>query len=153
MAGDEKMIASWPLPVTNAPEDAEFYKASVRGELVVQACGDCGTLRFPPRPMCPSCQSMKQEWRKMSGKGKIWSYVVPHPPLLPAFNDQAPYNVVVVELDDAPHIRLVGNLVNGPDDLLNAVDPASIKIGEAVEAVFVPMAEDVSLIRWKRASA
>lgn len=150
MAGDEKMIAAWPLPVTNDPNDAPFYEAALRGELSMQACGDCGKLRFPPRPMCPACQSMKKEWRKMSGRGKIWSYVVPHPPLLPAFNDLGPYNVVVVELDDAPSIRLVGNLVNGPDDLLNAVDPKTIKIGEPVEAVFVPMADDVKLIRWKR---
>jgi uncharacterized OB-fold protein len=150
MAGDEKMIAAWPLPVTDAPDDAPFYQAGVRGELAMQACAECGRLRFPPRCMCPACRSMKVEWKKMSGRGRIWSFVVPHPPLLPVFNEQAPYNVIVVELDDDPAIRLVGNLVTGPDDPLDAVDPATIRIGEAVEAVFVPMADDVSLIRWKR---
>lgn len=150
MAGDERMIKAWPLPVTDAPDDAGFYQAALRGELAVQACGHCGRLRFPPRPMCPACNSLKSEWRRMSGRGRVWSYVVPHPPLLPAFNAQAPYNVIVVELDDDPNIRLVGNLVNGLEDQLNAVDSATIRIGEPVEAVFVPMADDVNLIRWKR---
>jgi uncharacterized OB-fold protein len=149
MAGDEKMIKAWPLPATDG-EDAPFWQATQRGELVMQACGDCGELRFPPRNMCPSCHSRKREWRKLSGRGRIWSFVVPHPPLLPAFNDQAPYNVIVVELDEDPSIRMVGNLVNGPDSALNDVKPETIRIGDPVEAVYVPMAEDVTLIRWAR---
>lgn len=38
----------------------------------------------------------------MSGHGRIWSYVLPHPPLLPEYAAQAPYNAVVVELAEAP---------------------------------------------------
>ncbi len=38
----------------------------------------------------------------MSGRGRIWSYVIPHPPLLPAYAEQALYNAVLVELADAP---------------------------------------------------
>jgi len=144
------MIDGWPLPVTDDPLDREFYRAARRGELVIQACGDCGKLRFPPRPMCPACQSLAQRWQVLAGRGRVWSYTVPHPPLLPVFNAQAPYNVVVVELDDAPGIRLVGNLVAGTEAPLNSVDPATIRIGEPVEAVFVAMAEDVTLIRWRR---
>ena len=150
MAGDEAMIKAWPLPVTDDPQDAGFYSAATRGELVVQACSDCARLRFPPRPMCPACNSMHSEWRVMAGHGRGWGFVVPHPPLLPAFNDQAPYNVIVVELDEDPSIRLVGNLVLGEESPLNSVAPETIQIGEPVRAVYVPMADDVSLIRWVR---
>ena len=31
----------------------------------------------------------------MSGAGVVWSFVVAHPPLLPAYGEQAPYNVVI----------------------------------------------------------
>lgn len=149
MAGNESMIAVWPLPMTDGI-DGPFWAAACRGELAMQACSDCGKLRFPPRPMCPSCQSLKREWRTLSGRGKIWSFSIPHPPLLPAFNDQAPYNVIVVELEEDPTVRLVGNLVSDATGMLNQIDPHTIKIGEPVQAIYVPMADDVSLIRWVR---
>ena len=53
----------------------------------------------------------------------------PHPPLLPAFAELAPYNVVVVALDEDPALRLVGNLVASPDGPINEIDPATIRIG------------------------
>ncbi|NGO08483.1 hypothetical protein G5C60_12840, partial [Streptomyces sp. HC44] len=87
-------------------------------------------------PCCPHCQSFASEWRRMSGKGRIWSYVVPHPPLLPAYAEQAPYNVIVVELVEAPRIRLVGNLVSGPDAPLDSVPRERIRIGAKVQVVF-----------------
>jgi uncharacterized OB-fold protein len=149
MAGEEKMIQSWPLPTTDE-HDAPFWEGAKRGVLVMEACGECGELRFPPRPMCPSCHSRQREWREVSGRGRIWSFIVPHPPLLPAFNPLAPYNVIIVELEEAASIRLVGNLVSDPTAPINAVETATIRIGEPVQAVFVPMTDDVTLIRWVR---
>lgn len=149
MAGDEKMIAVWPLPMTDGI-DAPFWEAATRGKLAMQTCAACGKMRFPPRPMCPSCQSLERTWQNLSGRGHIWSFTIPYPPLLPAFNDQAPYNVVVVELEEDPSIRLVGNLIGDASGALNQINPHTIKIGEPVQAIYVPMADDVSLIRWVR---
>jgi uncharacterized OB-fold protein len=117
-------------------DGAPFWEYAARGELRIQACTGCGELRFPPRPCCPHCQSFESEWRRMSGKGRIWSYAVPHPPLLPAYAEQAPYNAIVVELVEAPRIRLVGNLVSGAGAPLNSVAPERIRIGARVQVVF-----------------
>ncbi|MFK8847293.1 Zn-ribbon domain-containing OB-fold protein [Streptomyces sp. Ac-502] len=135
------------LPV---PDDdgAPFWEYAARRELRVQACAACGEPRFPPRPCCPHCQSFDHRWRRMSGRGRIWSYVVPHPPLLPAYAAQAPYTVVVVELADAPRIRLAGNLVTAPDAALNSVDPGRIRIGAAVKVAFHEQAPGVTVPRW-----
>src|SRR5690606_12820801 len=116
MAGDENMVDNWLLPVVEGTEDAEFWAAARRGELVIQQCLSCGALRHLPRPMCPHCRSVERGWKVMSGRGRVWSFVVAHPPLLPAYQAMAPYNVVVVELDEDPHIRLVGNLVDRNGD-------------------------------------
>ncbi|WP_328872086.1 OB-fold domain-containing protein [Streptomyces sp. NBC_00287] len=124
-------------PVTD-PDGAPFWQYAAQGELRVQACAECGEPRFPPRPCCPHCQSFDSEWRPVSGHGRIWSYVVPHPPLLPDYAAQAPYNVVLVELTDVPRIRLVGNLVTGPDAPLNSLAPDRIRIGAKVQVVFSP---------------
>ncbi|MFJ7177994.1 Zn-ribbon domain-containing OB-fold protein [Streptomyces massasporeus] len=122
-----------PVPDTDG---APFWEYAARGELRVQACTACGELRFPPRPCCPHCQSFDSEWRAVSGRGRVWSYVVAHPPLLPDYAAQAPYNVVVVELDEAPRIRLVGNLVAGAGKPLGSFPPQSVRIGARVRAVF-----------------
>ncbi len=79
----------------------------------------------------------------------MWSYIVPHPPLLPAFAAVAPYNAIIVELDEDPSIRFAGNLVMGADGEINEIDPATITIGEPVRVVFHRI-DDVSLPRWIR---
>ncbi|MCX5373113.1 MULTISPECIES: OB-fold domain-containing protein [unclassified Streptomyces] len=122
-------------PVTDA-DGAPFWRYAAQGELRVQACTDCGEPRFPPRPCCPHCQSFASEWRRTSGRGRIWSYVVPHPPLLPDYAAHAPYNVILVELAEAPRIRLVGNLVSGPGAAIDSFPPDRIRIGARVQVVF-----------------
>ncbi len=133
------------LPVID-DDSAPFWEAARRGELVMQGCGNCGRLRFPPRPMCPYCQSVDVTWSPMSGRGTIWSFVVPHPPLLPAYAEQAPYNVVVVALEEDPTLRLVGNLVTSGDGPINEL--LDINIGAPVRVVFTEVSDDVSLPRW-----
>ncbi|MGW0842647.1 Zn-ribbon domain-containing OB-fold protein [Streptomyces sp. NPDC002787] len=125
-------------------DGAPFWEYAAQGELRVQACADCGELRFPPRPCCPHCRSFATEWRQVSGRGRIWSYVLPHPPLLPDYAEQAPYNVVLVELTDAPRIRLVGNLVSEPGARLDSVPVERLRIGARVQVVFT----DAGLPQW-----
>jgi uncharacterized OB-fold protein len=103
--------------------------------------------------MCPHCRSFAASWERLSGRGTVWSFVVAHPPLLPDYAEQAPYNVIVVALDEDPTLRLVGNLVETPEGALDEVDPHSIAIGEAVEVVFLPVDDDVALPRWRRTVA
>src|SRR3954447_24162801 len=122
-------------PVKDAT-GAPFWEYAAQGELRVQACADCAESRFPPRPCCPHCQSFASEWRPVSGRGRVWSYVMPHPPLLPDYAEQAPYNVVVVELEDAPRIRLVGNVVASAGARLDSVPAERIRIGARVQVVF-----------------
>ncbi|MER7793891.1 OB-fold domain-containing protein [Streptomyces sp. NPDC097640] len=129
-------------------DGAPFFAYAARGELRVQTCSGCGEPRFPPRPCCPHCQSFESEWIRTGGRGRIWSYVVPHPPLLPAYAAQAPYNVILVELVDAPRIRLVGNLVTAADAALDSVDPARIRINAPVRAVFHRPADEITVVRW-----
>jgi uncharacterized OB-fold protein len=144
------MESGWLLPDLEDPDSAPFWQATARGELLVQTCQGCGQRRLPPRPMCPHCRSRRSRWLPLSGRGTIWSFVVAHPPLLPAYAELAPYNVVTVALDDDPQLRLVGNLLASPDGRINEVDPESIRIGDPVRVVFQQV-EDVCLPFWVRA--
>ena len=142
------MESSFLLPDTSDPAAAPFWEGTAAGELRLQACGDCGQRRMPPRPMCPACLSLETVWNVSSGRGHIWSYVLPHPPLLPAYAELAPYNVVVVALAEDPAIRFVGNLVAGPGEPINSVPEEALAIGNPVSVVFPPPQDGVVLPRW-----
>jgi hypothetical protein len=133
-----------------------FWEGTAIGELRIQKCLGCGHLRHPPRVMCPRCRSTERGWEKMSGKGSVWSFVVPHPPLLQPYSDLAPYNVIVVGLEEDPNLRFVGNLVAGAEGPINEIDPESIRIGEPVEAVFRkfvrPNGSEQTMVFWVRSS-
>ncbi|MGZ4691824.1 MAG: Zn-ribbon domain-containing OB-fold protein [Acidimicrobiia bacterium] len=141
--------ATWVLPDLDDETSAPFWAGTARGELLVQTCRSCGHRRMPPRPMCPVCRSLDDEWLATSGRGTIWSFAIPHPPLLPAYAELAPYNVVIVALDEDPTIRFVGNLLARADGPINEIDPTTIEIGEPVHVTFQTV-DDVTLPRWLR---
>ena len=143
------MESGFLLPDIEDQDAGPFWQGTARGELLVQTCAACGQRRMPPRPMCFVCRSLEQRWVKLSGRGTVWSYVISHPPLLPAYQALAPYNVVTVVVDEDPSIRFVGNLVARADGAINEIDPATIRIGEPVKVVFQQV-EDVFLPRWMR---
>lgn len=97
--------------------------------------------------MCPGCRSIEREWIATSGFGKIWSFINVHPPLLPAYSPLAPFPVIIVELEENPKIRFVGNLVAAPGAPINSVAAASISIGQRVRVTF-ELVQDVTLPRW-----
>jgi uncharacterized OB-fold protein len=144
------------LPLGDEESDG-FWAGTAAGELRVQVCLACGALRFPPRVMCPECQSTERGWQALSGRGTIWSFVVVHPPVLPAYAPYAPFPVITVTLVEKPSLRMVGNLVAAPGADINSVDPSTIEIGQPVRVVFTPQARpdgtDVHLPEWVRDAA
>ncbi len=129
-----------PVPIPDA-ESQPFWEGCKAGELRMQRCGACQRFRFYPRPMCPHCHSTEREWVAMSGRGTLYSWVVAHPPVLPAFRERAPYNVILVELAEDPALRLVGNLIDTPEE--------RIRIGLPLEVAFVPLSPEITLPQWR----
>ncbi|MBV9637980.1 MAG: Zn-ribbon domain-containing OB-fold protein [Mycobacteriaceae bacterium] len=111
--------------------DTEFFYAGLREhKLLIQRCSDCKTLRVPPRPMCGNCQSLQWEPTESTGRGTIYSYVMPQYPPLPFFD--YPYIVVLVELDEG--VRIVSNLRD--------IDPSDVKVGMPVEVFYESFNDD-----------
>lgn len=128
-------------PLVPEPDDISrpFWDGCNRGELVLQTCAQCRRPRYHPRPMCPHCQSLEAEWVPASGRGTVYSWVVAHPPLLPALAERAPLPVLLVELDEG--VRMVGNLAGADADAL--------EIGLPVQVEFVRVTDDVALPAWR----
>ncbi len=129
-------------------EAAPFFEGTRAGELRIPRCKETGRLVFPPRPLSPFAPGGELEWVTVSGRGRIWSFVVPHPPLLPQFAEVAPYNVVCVALEEDPTVRLIGNLLPREGAGIGELDPATIEIGAPVRVVFERVSDEITLPRW-----
>ena len=144
-------MSEWMLLPPIEAENEPFWEGCRQGELRMQRCSETGRLIFPPRPFSPWAPRAKPEWARVSGRGTIYSYVVPHPPLLPYYGERAPYNVILVSLDEDPNVRLVGNLVTHAGGEINEIDPATIEIGAAVKVVFEEIDDlesEIHMPRW-----
>jgi len=133
------MSEQQPLPAISA-DNAPFYEAAARGELRFQKCGDCGRFRHYPRPLCPHCFSRRFSWELSSGRGQVYTWTIARGPTLPAFQDKLPYNVVDVLMDEGVHF--VSEVLDCP--------PEEITAGMQVRAMFVPVSEDVTLVKFVR---
>ena len=142
-------------PTTLLPfidEDNEPFWAGCReGVLRVQQCPDTRRLIFPPRPGNPWSPRTRPVWTEVSGKGKIWSFIEPHPPLMLDFTDRAPYVTICVELDEDPSIRLIGNLLKSETGEINDYSYEELEIGAAVKVCFRKMNDEITLPLWIRA--
>src|SRR5438045_1257177 len=105
-----------PLPATDELDTKDWWAACQRRALVAQQCTACQTFRHPPLPTCFQCHSFEYQWTPVSGRAVVHSYIVPHHPVHPALKGHGAYNVVLVDLLDAPGVRMVGNLIDTPPD-------------------------------------
>lgn len=127
-----------PLPVVSAI-NAPFWEATRRHELRIQQCRACHRFWYPFGPLCPHCWSRDYDWTRVSGRGRVSSWVVFHQLYFPGFKDELPYNVTQVTLDEGP--RLLTNLVGVAHDQL--------RIGMPVEVVFEDVTDEVTLPKFR----
>lgn len=107
-----------PLPVWDPPADdliaAPFWEAARDGRCVLPRCSRCGRWLWYPDAAGPDCPGASIEWAEIDGRGTVYSFTIVRRSFLPDQRGRAPYAVVLVDLDAAPGVRLVGNL---PDDV------------------------------------
>jgi len=122
-----------------------FWQATKEERLVVCQCSACGRMRTPPTPFCPSCQSQEINWKQLSGRGHVYSYTICHNRApIPGVTPKMTYAPAVIELDDAPGVRLVANLVGMPASAVRIGLPVEITWQEAQGGWKVPLFRPVA---------
>jgi uncharacterized OB-fold protein len=121
-------------------ENRYFWTAGSQGELRFKRCRACRTWIHPPAPYCAICLSKDLDIEAVSGRARIGGFTVNHQAWHPAF--PPPYVIAIVEIEEAPYVRLTTNIVN--------CDPGSLHIGmpvrvrfEQVEDAWLPLFEPV----------
>jgi uncharacterized OB-fold protein len=78
----------------------------------------------------------------VSGRAEVASWTVCHPPVLPAFADRAPYNAVVVQLEEGPF--MVSNVLGVANE--------DLEVGMPVDLELVKIDDELTLPQWRRRS-
>lgn len=134
-----------PVPLPNGV-DAPFHEALARHELLLQRCA-CGSWQWPAEVICHRCRGFDPGWSRAEPTGTVYAWTRVWHPAHDGLREAVPYVVVVVELEHAGGVRLIGNLL---DD-----DPAvPVETGRAVTGVFADHVVDghaYTLLHWRYA--
>ena len=126
-----------PAPIPDE-RSQPFFDATAQGTLVLQRCGRCGTWMWPVRRRCVACFADALEWQPASGRGSLYSYSFVHRTYDPAFADDVPYNVALVDLDEG--VRVLSNVVDVQRD--------DLRIGMRLQVVFETVG-DVAIPKFR----
>ena len=117
-----------------------FFDAAAEGRLVYRACNECNHALHPPTAHCPYCGGWNTAWRDAKGTGHLHTWTTVTHQIHPGY--PTPHTLVVVELDDAPEVRLMGRLDGEPD----------LEAGMPMEVWFETQRDGSALPQWKVAS-
>ncbi len=131
-----------PVPAADGL-DADYWAGVAADELRVQQCRACGNRQFPEW-ICHACHSFDLGWVPVRPRGTIYSWARVHNPSHASVVEALPYLFVVVELADAPAVRMIGNLLGD--------SAQEVEIGTPVDAVFEHH-ERFTLVQWQVASS
>lgn len=120
-------------------DSTEFWASCRNHKMALQRCDECDTVRYPPSHHCPECLSDKATWVPVSGKGVVYAAITFYHPPHPAWREETPYNMSLVELTEGP--RIWTNVIGIPPD--------DVKIGMPVEIVYDDVAADLTLPRFR----
>ncbi|MPW22324.1 3-hydroxybutyryl-CoA epimerase [Paraburkholderia sp. CNPSo 3157] len=96
---------SFPAAPVMFPGDEPFWEAMRAGELLGKHCPACDALHYYPRMHCPLCGHRETSWRRLSGRGTIYSYSIversprPTAPALVQLEEGLLIHSVIVDAD------------------------------------------------------
>ncbi len=117
-----------PIPVPDKVSQP-FWDAVQQRKLKLQYCTKCGKLQYPPQETCTSCHSAEHlEWREVKGRGHILSTYIARDARIKRLQQDLPFNVALITLDEDPGLNFMSNLPGTP--------VGEVKIGAPVDVTF-----------------
>lgn len=85
--------------------------------------------------MCPFCNSVAREEQVLSGKGTVYTWVMPRYPVIPGFEDGR----IVAVINLAEGIRMVSNLCDIEYDDVTRDMPVELFFVDAEDGYKIPL--------------
>lgn len=129
-----------PMKSPEGSLDAPFWEGTRAEKLLIQRCRSCREFQWGPEVVCHHCHSFEVGFEEVAPRGSIYSWErVWHPPH-PLLASSVPFVIAIIALDDAPAVRLIGNLLVDAEE--------DFAIGDQVTAAFEHH-EDYTLVQWR----
>ena len=130
-----------PVPIpSNADLTKPFWEATKRGELIIPYCNSCLNIFFYPREVCPNCFSKDLDWKKMSGRGHVYTYTHVRQAVHPSFQSANGHIYAIVQLDEGPKIP----------SSISGCEPEEVYVNMPVSVVFDDITEDYTLVKFQK---
>ena len=115
--------ATRPVPVPDE-RSAPYWEAAAEHVLTVARCSRCADVLHPARHRVPALPQHRPGVRLRAGQraGVVRSWTVVRQSFLPGFDDDVPFVLVDVELEEQADLRIIGRLLDGPDAALHLGD-------------------------------
>ena len=110
-------LPEWQMP---------FWRSLEERRVKVQRCDQCGRFRYIPKELCPNCHTEGATWTPISGHGEVYTYTVVRRAPTPAFQEEAPYAIAHVTMDES--FRMISRVVR--------IDPDDVRIGMPVRIAY-----------------
>lgn len=137
------MVSAAPI---STGADAPYWEALARGELQLPRCSGCARWQWPAVSRCGACGSWEQRWETVAARGSIFSWTRTWHGFAGLESLARPFVSVVVTLDEARPIRLLG--------ILDGEHPTP-RIGDAVAARIAAtnhQGREIPSLRWRAAA-
>jgi uncharacterized OB-fold protein len=118
-----------------------FWDSLRAHAVAVQRCTSCGAYRYAPTELCRRCHSADAEWRRVDGRGEIYTFTVVRRAPNAAYQAEAPYVIAHVRM--AEGFRMIG--------VVRGLDVGSVRIGMPVVASYADLDDDWSLLEFRPA--
>jgi uncharacterized OB-fold protein len=98
----------------------------------------CGRFQWYPQALCPACHSPHFDWVEVAPRGTLFTFTIVRHPFIPKFAPELPLCVAIVEIQEAPGVRLVTRM-------LSNTPQTSLKLGADVAIGIVKVGDDAYL--------
>ena len=126
-----------PLPQADALTQP-FWDAINARRLEIQRCAGCDRYHHPPVAICARCLSTELHFERVSGRGRIVSWVLAHDARLRGVVELLPFALAQVQLEDAPEVVLISNLPGAALDELHIGMPVEVDFEDIGSGQLIP---------------
>lgn len=129
-----------PLQTEDFTRIHAFFDNLKEGRLTTTKCKKCGEILWQPRTVCPHCNADEMEWIDLPQEGKLFAFteVIYGAPL--GMEQDAPFSIGLVELDDLPMSVLAR---------IDDVHFEDLEVGQEMKLKIVNLEDGRVWFRWE----
>jgi uncharacterized OB-fold protein len=114
----------YPMEAPEFNRISKFYENLAQKKLTTTKCKKCGAAPFPPRVVCPECNSDEFEWVELADQGKVLNFTEEVAGVPLGFD--APLIHAIVDLGHG--LKLLSRIVNCPAGQLKEGDEVKLSV-------------------------